>query len=275
MKYKRKKSIASRDKRLDEPVFTPLNTKDIISYMHMKIIYNYKKNTPKYIPRSDVVKIANFITTRRDPSVYQIWVFLKSVTPKVISLLDNNDFISLIDIIRDQADKYHRKELMIREYKPSKHHPFNASGIPVYRKSYDGTFYKIQGQETTRTNRYFSFGLTYSKNLSSYHYQCHEKLFLNPSQLLHLKDHYKIYNESNFQSFEQRYISAISDGSSDVNVSMNMLDRNQYELANDSEQIPRESSTASSLVSSIVQVDESNRINLRNNNTIRTQEIET
>ena len=55
---------------------------------------------------------------------------------------------------------------------------------------------------------------------------------------------------------------------------MNMLDRNQYELANDSEPNPRESSTASSFVSSSVQGNESNRINLHNNNNIKTQEVD-
>ena len=127
-------------KILKEPVYTSTRLHDIQSFLFYP---SYKFND--FIRPHHKKKIAKFACLIKSPLDYEIWVFLKHMVPVVILKLSNEDFISLVDKFKDQSNKYHSQELIIREYKSSKKNAYDKDPIPVYKPDYRGKMKLIKG----------------------------------------------------------------------------------------------------------------------------------
>ena len=121
---------APERKRLKESIYTPISSSDIKNFLFKSIFYKYKYENR----RLNINSIVKFIMSRMDATSYEIWMFLKIVTKEVIFQLSEQDFSSLIEEIRNQSSKYYLKELIEREYKRSKNHPYDEYPTPVYKK---------------------------------------------------------------------------------------------------------------------------------------------
>ena len=140
-----KRTRFSSQVKLDIPLYTPIGIKDITSYLHNKIFYKYKGINK--IPRKNLNYIATFTVDQVNLTEYKIWIFMRSVTPDLLLKLYNEDFIYLFKLMKNQSTKFHSKELIMREYPPSKKHPYDKNPIPVYRRGTYGNMELIRGKE--------------------------------------------------------------------------------------------------------------------------------
>ena len=174
---------ASERKRLKESVYTPICSGDITNFLFKTIFYKYKY----FKKRNNTSSIVKFIMSRKDATSYEIWMFLKTVTEEVVFQLNDTDFSALIEEIRNQSSKFYRKELIEREYEPSKNHPYDVHPTPVYKKDNNGNYFLIKG------NKYYSesissfFGHKYLTQMKQSIFQTNRKVYLNNIEFLHLK----------------------------------------------------------------------------------------
>ena len=83
-------------------------------------------------------------------------------------------------------------------------------------------------------------GTTYYNELNKDKYLTNRNVKLDMNNILHLKDRFVTKNNTgtDFNLFENQFVTAISDQDSNVNVSMKMMDENQFSLK-DSPKDPR------------------------------------
>ena len=175
--------------------------------------------------------IATFAAAKEEPMYYEFWVYLRIMTPDVILKLNSDDFVTLFHLMKDQSRKFHTNHRVKREYAPSNRHPYNKWPNPVYEKR-DGKFILVSGKEGHREKVNLSIGTLCYNQLNNSDYQTNRNVKLDMNNILHLKDRYVTnYNNGiDFHSFENDFVKACNKQPSNVNVSMNMLDENQFSL---------------------------------------------
>ena len=225
-------------KRLNEPVYTSTRLHDIQSFLFYP---SHKFND--YIRPQHKKKIAKFACLTKSPLDYEIWFFFKHVVPVVILKLSNEDFISLVDKFKDQSNKYHSQELIMREYKPSKKNAYDKDPIPVYKLGYRGKMTLIKGdRDHVPEIPSLEYTNDYMTEIQTDFFNKHKFVVLKAEHISHLKNEfinqYEINEEevlNEFKTFEHNFIKTIHDSQqsatgSNINVSMNMHDATLFNL---------------------------------------------
>ena len=149
------------------------------------------------------------------------------------SKIENDDFINLFQVTKIQSEKFHAKELIMREFEPSKNHPYDQFPIPIYSRGVCGNMILISGNEEYKANINNKYDVTYFKE-TSFFFQSNRTVNLKEDHLIHLKNSFieKCCNPMVYKLFEENLVSSIINERPVVNIQMRRLDKNQYRLNN-------------------------------------------
>ena len=182
-----KKSKNSPSRKLKVPQYSPLRQVDISSHLHKQIFYKYKEDDK--FERRLYNYIASFIAGSKDPTLYEIWIYLRIMTEDIVLRMKIDDFHLLFELIKEQSRLYHSKHLMIREYEASRKHPYNKWPNPVYEKR-NGKMIRVSGDENHFETVKIIMGTAYRNELMKDDYKRNKGVKLTIEHIDLLKQRY-------------------------------------------------------------------------------------